>query len=163
MMRTGRGFTLLELLIVLMVVGILLATGLTAYRKAQQRAQVNEAIGLLAATLRDARSLAQRYNVSLRVRFPNGRTYKLEPASPTPLSIRTYERRLPNYLTLSYSRNGSTWNNPTGLAVQYSAPFGETSAVPLVFRVTHRNAPDFSACLRIIGVTGKVVIARACP
>lgn len=161
-MRRG-GFTLLEFLIVLSLVALLLTAGFTTYRKLRWRAEVREALTQLATALREARSQAQRYNVSVRVRFLSDRAYALEPTHPTTLPIRRLEQHLSRSLDLEATQDASTWRSVAGLEVTYHAPFGETSAVPLMFRVRHRRAPSLSACLRVFGVTGKVVVARACP
>ncbi len=162
-MRRRSGYTLLEVLIVLAVLAILLALGFSTYRKARWRAEVNDALIALASTLRDARSAAQRFNVSMKVRFTSDRKYLLEAKTGSSASVRSYSREVPSDLELRYSKDGTTWKPPAGKEIAYSAPFGETGATGTLFRIRHVRDPSLEACLRIVGVTGKVVVARACP
>ena len=159
----GRGYTLLEILIVIAVLAILLGMGFTTYLKARRRAQVRDALTTLVTTLREARSAAQRFNVNVQVRFPSNREYQLEVVTPGSAPVRSYKRVIPPYLELDYSHDAITWKKPAGFRIRYYAPFGETRVMPALFRVRHKQDPGLSACLRIISVTGKVVIARACP
>ena len=164
-MRSSRlGYTLIELLVVIAILAILFTVGITTYRNARWRAQVREGLATVASTLREARSTAQRFNISARVRFPSDRELILEARDRTGTVHRSYTRKLPPYLSLDYSKNGSTWKPITDLgAVTYTAPFGETSASATILRVRHLRRSGTAACLRIVGVTGKVVVARACP
>ncbi len=164
MVGRGKGYTLIELLIVIAILAVLFTVGFTSYRKARWRAQVGEGLATLAATLRDARSTAQRFNVPAQVRFTAPREFTLEAKDSLGTTYRSYVRRLPPYLELHYSKNGTTWKaTPVLGKVTYSAPFGETGASSTLFRVRHLQNPAIDACLRIVGVTGKVVMARACP
>ncbi len=164
-MARGRGgYTFVELLVVIAILAVLFAMGLNTYRKARWRAQVRDGLMTLSATLREARSTAQRFNVSARVRFTGPRTFSLEVKDRLGHTYRSYRRELPAYLELDYTKNGVTWRSPPALGVvSYSAPFGETNASSTLFRVRHSRDRRIAACLRIVGVTGKVVLARACP
>jgi len=164
-MRHGRaGYTFIELLVVIAILAVLFAVGLNTYRKARWRAQVRDGLTTLAVTLKEARSTAQRFNVTARVRFTGPRTFALEAKDRLGNTHRSYRRELPAYLELHYSKDGATWRpTPTLGEVTYSAPFGETGASSTLFRVRHTRDRRIAACLRIVGVTGKVVLARACP
>jgi len=163
-MLSQRGYTFLELLIVIAILAVLLAVGYNGYRKVRWRAEVREGIALLASTLRDARSLAQRYNVTARVEFPAPRKFSLKAEDSSGNTYREYQRGIPPYLELHYTKNTKTWKLATALGkVSYTPPFGETGAGSTLFRVRHVRDTKIAACLRIVGVTGKVVVARACP
>ena len=164
-MRHGQaGYTFIELLIVIAILAVLFAVGINTYREARRRAEVREGLAMLSATLQEARSLAQRFNVTTRVRFTDPRTFVLEAKDRRGNTHRNYHRELPVYLELHYSKDGSSWRSTPSLdEVTYTAPFGETSASSTLFRVRHVRNRRIAACLRIIGVTGKVVLARACP
>ena len=164
-MARGRGgYTFVELLVVIAILAVLFAAGMDTYRKARWRAAVREGLSTLASTLREARSTAQRFNVTTRVRFTSKRGFELEAKDRAGNVHRSYARALPSSLLLDYTRDGSTWRPVTALGeVVYSAPYGETGASSTLFRVRHARSPRVAACLRIVGVTGKVVVARACP
>ena len=97
----------------------------------------------------------------VQVRFKDDHTYTLEVTAPSGTPVRSYKRVIPPYLELRYWEKGA-WKKPGGHKVIYTAPFGETPW-PTFLRVRHKRDPGIAACLRIFGVTGKVVIARACP
>jgi len=164
MARERGGYTFVELLVVIAILAVLLAAGIDTYRKARWRATVREGLSTLAATLREARSAAQRFNVTARVRFTSARRFELEAKDRAGNVYRSYVRELSSSLSLDYTRDGTTWKPVTALGeVVYSAPYGETGASSTLFRVRHTRSPRVAACLRIVGVTGKVVMARACP
>lgn len=58
-MRARQGFTLLELLVVIAVLGILMVSALAAYSQIRQRALVNIAVDQFSATVRDLRDQAR--------------------------------------------------------------------------------------------------------
>jgi len=159
-----KGFTFIELLVVLGVLAILFATGYNTYRKARFRAEVRSGLATLATTLREARSSSQRFNVTARVQFATPRRFTLLAKNRLGQVHRNYSRELSPVLEIQYSKDGVHWQSADALSsVTYKAPFGETNASSTLLRVQHTGEPGIAACLRIIGVTGRVVVARACP
>jgi len=164
MLPRSKGYTLLELLIVAAVLAVLLTIGFSTYRKARLQAEVRDNRATIASALRDARSNAQRYNVNARVRFLTDLKFALEVKDRLGNTYQKYTRELSKNLDFHYSKDGSHWKRVTTLKeITYTAPFGETDASPTLLRVRHHKYPEIAACLRIVGVTGKVVVAHACP
>jgi len=159
----GLGFTLLELLVVLGIVGLLAVGGLASYRKARIRSEVASAQVRVAQALQMTRSAVWRYNVDGRIAFPDDRTLQAVVADGSQsYFVETYT--LPTALELHYSTDGVNWRAPSTMsALVYRAPFAEIGASPRVFRVRRSDRPEIEACVRVIGVTGKVVSSRACP
>lgn len=67
MKKVQQGFTLIELMIVVAIIGILAAIALPAYNDYTTRAKVSEGVGLAAA----AKSAVSEYRVS-QAAYPNG-------------------------------------------------------------------------------------------
>lgn len=143
-MRTKEGFTLLELLIVLAVVGVLAALGLSSFVNAQRNAQLSEAAAQFATDLQRARSTAQRYNqdASLVLVLDDPSSYILTLDGPPTT------RRLPHGAQVQLVRGNSN--------ITYSAPYGEVDAADRSFAVSSPRTDKVRA-VRIIGVTGKVI------
>jgi prepilin-type N-terminal cleavage/methylation domain-containing protein len=68
-MGTNRGFTYLELLFVMLVIGISAAIGIPAMNNALERNKVFTSSELVAAQIREARLAAITRNTTFRVRF----------------------------------------------------------------------------------------------
>ena len=153
------GFTLIELLIATAVLAVVLIAGTMSYRGARLRAEVREGRNALAQIFREARAVAQRQNIPVRISFTNtGRPSALIEAESQ------RERPLAAGLLYHYTKDGVHWYALDRLPkVTYTPPFGETGASSTLFRVRQRRRPQIQACLRIVGVTGRVVLARACP
>ena len=138
-----RGFTLLELLLVLTIVGILASLGLSTFVNAQRAAQLQEATVQFATDLQRARSAAQRYNQNASIKLGD------TPSTYT-LSVDGVEtvKQLPHGARVEAEGSSRT--------VSYSAPYGEVNAISKRFVITSRT-PDVRY-VKVIGVTGKVII-----
>ncbi len=139
------GFTLLELLLVLVIVGILASLGMSTFIRAQRNAQLQEATVQFAADLQRARSAAQRHNQNARVALGE------EPAAYTlALGGETSERRLPHDAQVRVERGSAR--------VTYTAPYGEVGALNKRFVITSGRT-ERVRYVKVIGVTGKVIIS----
>ena len=160
-----RGLSLLELIIVLAILAVLLAMGYNTYRPAQHRALARQALVAIAATLREGRSLAQRLNVGAVFSWSDAQRYELTVKNRTTGEVhRQYSRSVAPLEAAIKTSSSGAWRTPgPGDKLSYEPPFGETGVTPLAIRVRFPGDPSAEACLKVIGVTGKVVIARACP
>ena len=142
-----QGFTLLELLLVVTIIGVMSAVSISGLRAASDRARVNEAATQLAADLQRARSAAQRYNqnASFKIDTATANSYKLT------INGTTSERTLPV---------GTQLAADSALTVQYSAPFGEIgNAVPSQLKINLANRDTKPLYIKVLGVTGKVILS----
>lgn len=79
--RASRGFTLLELLVVLVIVGVLMASAPGALHRILPGVEIKAAARDVSATLREARSRSLRDNRETAVVIDTeGRTYRFEGA-----------------------------------------------------------------------------------
>lgn len=144
-----RGFSLLELLLVLLLLGLLGGLLLLGYQGLRDRAQVEEAARQLAQALAQARTEARVKGEARCVKvFPSGSSpggYALG-ASCDDLTAPT--RRLPG-VSLSVG-------NAASLSVAYAPPYGEaTQGVGAEVVVSHRGR---SKTVRVVGPLGKAVV-----
>jgi len=162
-MKPRFGFTLLELLIVMGLSSLLLLGSLSAYRQTRMRLEVENERTTLAKIFRKARGLAQRLDRTARVKFSRDGAVTLEVEDPPGVFTRATWQPSAKF-EAQYSYDGRTWQPLSQMpGVTYSPPYGETSATSLIIRFRHRQNPRIGACVRIIGVTGKVVIPHECP
>ena len=141
--RTRRGFSLVELLIVISILGILLSLGWGLGQRMVNRMRVQEAVAQLNADLESIRSSAQQrsQSASLSVSSSPATSYQLT------LNGQTRTRSLPARTQLELST--------TPLTVTYTAPFGEVNAPAFLMVGSSGGAPP--KYIKIIGVTGKVI------
>lgn len=137
-----KGFTLLELLIALAVVGILATLGFSSFLGAQRRAQLSEATAQFASDLQRARSEAQRHNRNASLALNDDSSYILT------LDGNATIRTLPHGAQVEVVSGADT--------VTYNAPYGEVDAPDRRFAISSARI-DEVRYVRIIGVTGKVI------
>ena len=141
--KNQGGFTLLELLFVLVIVGILASLGFSTFLRAQRNAQLGEATVQFATDLQRARSAAQRHNQNASVALG-------ETSYTLTLDDETSERRLPHGAQVRIERGSAN--------VTYTAPYGEVGALNKRFVITSRRT-ERVRYVKVIGVTGKVIIS----
>ena len=126
-----RGFTLLEVLLVIALVGILSAVGFTSLSGARQRAQLVEAQTLVTVELERSRASARRTERDALVQW-------------TPRSI--------NGKAL---KEGFTISTAPG-SFSYTAPHGRTT-LGEGLELELSDARGRTAKVAVIGVTGKII------
>lgn len=145
LMRGAKGFTLLELLIVIAIIGILSGLGVLTLRDAIQAARLNEGSAQLAADLQRARSGSQRFN--------RASTFTLtgSPATSYTVTIngQAVTRTLPEGIRITTTADARS--------IIYNAPFGEISSgvAGMILKVNLAGHGETRE-VRVLGTTGKV-------
>lgn len=151
--RRQSGFTLIEILVVIAIVGILMSLGIVNYIRNVQAAEVRDAAALITSQLRQARAQAQKDSVDMKMSWNAAGQYGLAPASGTATL-----RDLPKGVRL---RCKTTCE---GSSVTFGAPFGELrSATGTVFEIVSPHAGIRSYEVRLVGVTGKAMMVPVNP
>ena len=152
------GFTLLEMLIVLAVLGILFAVGLTTFAQQSRQTLIRQAAVQIQADLEQLRSSSIRYNRDFEFRWANASLngYSIDVNDPvTAGAVINRNRVLPDGIEIDIA--GST---PTTVSISYSSPLAVVTAAPPVFRVRIANSTSTNPLfIKIIGVTGRVAIS----
>jgi len=163
-MRGRGGFTLIEVLIVIVILAILISGGYSSYRKVQMRSLARRAAAEVAAAFRDARGLCQRRNVKTRVKLKNTGEYSVYVKSGGTYK-EVYTRKFLEGTEFHYKKSSaSPWLPlPHILFVSYRPPFAEIGIKATLFRARVESFPEAEACFRVFGVTGRVVMADECP
>lgn len=149
------GFTLIEILVVLAVLGILLALGISSYLRWARNAEVQAAAAQLAADLNRVRITAQRSSRDAQLRFDSPQTYTLLlPAA----SGGDVARSLPPGLQFAaYPTNAAL----AGQTVTYRAPYAELSAdSPAAFTLSRVQDGYRKVRVGLAGLTGTVVTSE---
>ena len=141
-----EGFTLVELLLVLVIVGILVSLGSGPYLEAQRRAHLREAAVQFAADLQRARGAAQRHSQDASVTLDaDASSYTLT------LGGVVAARRLPHGARVEVERGSGV--------VSYTAPYGEVNSALNKRFVISSARTDAVRYVKVIGVTGKVIVS----
>jgi prepilin-type N-terminal cleavage/methylation domain-containing protein len=141
-----RGVTLVEMLLVIVIVGIIMAAGLSTFAQQSRFSSVKQIASQLQGDLEDLRSKTIRYNKDATFTLDaSGKTYTLK--IPSSSGIDTVIRSLPDGILIT--PEGSTTKT-----FDYSAPFSQVSAAPRAYKVL---LADISVFIKVIGVTGRAV------
>ncbi len=149
----NRGFSLLELLLVVAIIGVLGAIATPTFRRSTDAARLNEAAAQIAADLQRVRSSAQRTNQNA--------TFALTSGSPQRYTLTisgvSTTRTLPTNVQVA--------TTPAPLTLTYFAPFGEreragTPAPTARLDLTLRNRTLPPRYVKVVGVTGKVYVSE---
>jgi type IV fimbrial biogenesis protein FimT len=92
--RLSRGFSLLELMVTVAIVGVMLAVGVPSFRTWTQNAQTRSAAEAALSGLQSAKNEAIRRNVRVQLTFQNGTGYRINLASDPdgdPLQVRNHD------------------------------------------------------------------------
>lgn len=142
-----RGFSLLELLLVIAIIGVVSAFGLSSFRAESERARINQAAAQVVADLQRARSASQRYNQDASFSINATTTDKYELV----IGGVTSKRTLPTGAQLSAAN---------AFTLKYSAPFGEVrDAIPSTITVKLAGRDTKPRYIKVLGVTGKVILS----
>lgn len=151
----AQGFTLLEVLVVLGVLGILLAVGVPSFLGAMQRQRVAHAAQQLAQDIEAARAEVKRTGTCAAVSVEAGTatSYRIDrysgsTCSGTP-STRTFTLPAGTQLTVRSVSTGA----------QFLPPYGvNASGLPLDLDLTPTSTTRGLRQLRITGVLGTVIL-----
>lgn len=143
--RSSKGFTLIETLIVIIVVGILSAIAAPSFLTLYRRTQVNEALTKVQGALQEAQREAMRRSKSCTVSIPSGNDITISTTSTSGCLI-TGSRVLGDPSTTSPDiqvelvPSTSPWVITFDFKGRYSASTGTVI-------VSHPDVPSFKKCL----------------
>lgn len=163
MKRVSSGFTLIEILIVLAILGVLMGIFGLSYLRSLRAAEVREGANQIAADLRAARASSQRQSQNASLSWADGMvaltTYSVALPSVTTPQTRT----LPRGVTFRCVTGGGC---PTALGgvrtLTYSAPYGEmTTTINGTRFIVESQTPNIPSIeVRVVGVTGRIMLVR---
>lgn len=157
--RTVGGFTLVELLIVMVIVGIVATILLGFFTSAYRKTQLRDGAVQLVTDLRQARLQAQRNSADSVVTLQSTAT-----ASPKSVYTTQWGTAAPVSRTLSTPVQVAPYTSGTVAynQVTYTAPYselgGSAAAIGVIWEV---SSPVTSSKLYVktVGVTGKVILS----
>lgn len=138
MKKVQQGFTLIELMIVIAIVGILAATALPAYQDYTVRAKMAEPIGIAAA----AKASVSEYYVSMGS-MPTGATsagVNTSPLQSTYIQTVTYTRQTTNTADITYTLDNLN-GNVDGQDLEFFGT-GSNNGIQWVCNGTGTNVPS---------------------
>jgi prepilin-type N-terminal cleavage/methylation domain-containing protein len=138
--KLSSGFTLIESLVVLSIVGILAAIGIPSFITAYERAQLNQARDLVVATLREAQAESVRRNQSCSL-ILDRTNQKIDGTQGCLLSG---DRALPNVVKFT----------DTGISneIKYGIRGNTTTNKTIILGI--KNSPDLEQCISISAPLG---------
>ncbi len=156
--RLNQGFTLLELLVVIFVLGVILAFGIGGILREQRVQQLRQVQTQLATDIERARSLARRYSYNYRgtLTIATG-VYAFEPvnfAGAVVTGVPTVSGKLSASIKIMSTKPPAT----TSLVFGYTGPFGRLSAgASNVSIQIGYGVGQLKTSVDLIGVTGQVI------
>jgi prepilin-type N-terminal cleavage/methylation domain-containing protein len=172
------GFTLIEILIVISIIGILGAVALTFYLREAKRAQLQATRSQILLDLQDARSKSQRYNCDWTITLLNATSYQIVgpdlSGTIACATTATTTRTLPSGIEIFQRTSASVAAAPSNYQIIYQAPYGVLSAANNIEAIEIRRAgtavtlptppapPSLDLTyVKILGVTGKVIASAS--
>ncbi|GGL10361.1 pilus assembly FimT family protein [Deinococcus radiotolerans] len=151
----GSGFTLAELLVVLAIIGILAALGVSSYLRWRASSAVLEGTQVFTQAVNAARTGAKRLNACQEVQLT------ASSASPS-LTVRAYPDNAcagtPTTRVLPLPAGVQASLDSGVNSLSFRAPYGSTDAAAAQFTVFWAADPSIQRPVRVTGVFGKVIV-----
>ena len=161
-MTGSKGFTLLELLVVMALIGLVLAIGTPQYWNWRAQARYREAAESIALTLREARARALSRNVQQRVEFDvDGNRYRVVEGNRT-IGSTAFATVVREWVALhpeTALRSGAACNATTDVNLDFNAN-GTATQSGICIATT---GPTVVARFRVdvqLATTGRVAVTR---
>ena len=148
------GFTLVELIIIIAILGIVAGLFSLSFLRSIRTAELREVATQIAVDLRRARSQAQRGSAAMTVTMPGTASAT---SGATAYAVGPVQKNLPTRVRVYCSGNCGVASTD----VTYQAPYGELGGTGYVFRVRSSMAGISDVEIRVVGVTGKVIVTGA--
>lgn len=150
--QVKAGFTLLEILLVLAIIGILAGVGVPSYLRYTQRLTVQQSAQQLAADVNRARSQAKRSNTCQVFAYVSTSSYSIK-SYTTPNCSGTATTQ-----TITMLAGTKLALTSTQTSTQFRPPYGiNFLGLPLDVTVSSTRNTSITTSLRVTGVIGSVV------